>query len=375
MKNILFTSVLCASSIFFFSNYSSDYSYEVTLFVSGILTDSKAGLKDDNYFNGGISLGKNIQESFIDQIEIIYMRSDSLEYENSNGNTNLNRAFVNAVKRFAITDRFAAYGLAGLGYQDVTQELGNFEDSPIFNYGVGLRYDIPYYGIAVKGDIRHLITTKDTQNDFMYTLGLAMPLGKKNSDLVAAKAPIVDQEIAEEAIDGDDDKDRVLNSKDLCPNTLAGVKVDKDGCEVKNDDDDKDGVLNKFDKCPNTSAGVKVNKDGCVDVINLNINFDNNSAVIKNEYKKNLETFANILKQNKSLTAVIEAHTDGKGSDAYNQNLSDRRAVSVINALKALDINTSRLKSIGYGESQPIATNDTEAGKAINRRVTALVNQ
>ena len=375
MKNILFTSVLCASSIFAASNYSSDYSYEVTPFVSGILTDSKAGLKDDNYFNGGISLGKNIQESFIDQIEIIYMRSDSLEYENSNGNTNLNRAFVNAVKRFAITDRFAAYGLAGLGYQDVTQELGNFEDSPIFNYGVGLRYDIPYYGIAVKGDIRHLITTKDTQNDFMYTLGLAMPLGKKNSDLVAAKAPIVDQEIAEEAIDGDDDKDRVLNSKDLCPNTLAGVKVDKDGCEVKNDDDDKDGVLNKFDKCPNTSAGVKVNKDGCVDVINLNINFDNNSAVIKNEYKKNLETFANILKQNKSLTAVIEAHTDDKGSDAYNQNLSDRRAVSVINALKALDINTSRLKSIGYGESQPIATNDTEAGKAINRRVTALVNQ
>lgn len=47
----------------------------------------------------------------------------------------------------------------------------------------------------------------------------------------------------------------------------------------------------------------------------------------------------------------------------------------MINALKALDINTSRLKSIGYGESQPIATNDTEAGKAINRRVTALVNQ
>ena len=297
MKNILFTSVLCASSIFAASNYSSDYSYEVTPFVSGILTDSKAGLKDDNYFNGGISLGKNIQESFIDQIEIIYMRSDSLEYENSNGNTNLNRAFVNAVKRFAITDRFAAYGLAGLGYQDVTQELGNFEDSPIFNYGVGLRYDIPYYGIAVKGDIKNLITTKDTQNDFMYALGLAMPLGKKNSDLVAAKIPIVVQEIPEEDIDGDDDKDGVLNSKDLCPNTLAGVKVDKDGCEVKNDDDDKDGVLNKFDKCPNTSAGVKVNKDGCVDVINLNINFDNNSAVIKNEYKNNLETFANILTQ------------------------------------------------------------------------------
>ena len=70
MKNILLTSMLCASSLLAASNYSSDYSYEVTPFVSGILTDSKAGLEDDNYFNGGISLGKNINESFIDQIEI-----------------------------------------------------------------------------------------------------------------------------------------------------------------------------------------------------------------------------------------------------------------------------------------------------------------
>jgi OOP family OmpA-OmpF porin len=372
MKNILLTSILCASSLFAASDPSHTYSYEVTPFVSGILTDSKAGLKDDNYFNGGISLGKNIDDSFIDQIEIVYMRSDSLEYENSNGNTNINRAFLNAVKKFAITDRFAAYGLAGLGYQDVTQELGDLEDSAVFNYGVGLRYDIPYYGIAVKGDIRHLIAVKNTQNDFMYTLGLAMPLGKKNSDVVAAKIPVVAQ--AAEPIDGDDDNDGVLNSKDLCPETAPGARVDINGCEIKNDDD-KDGVLNNFDKCPNTSAGIKVNKDGCVEIVNLNINFDNDSAEIKNQYRKNLETFANTLKQNKSLTAVIEAHTDSKGSDAYNQNLSDRRAISVLNALKALDIKASRLTSVGYGESQPIATNDTEAGKALNRRVTALVNQ
>ncbi|MDZ7818943.1 MAG: hypothetical protein U5K55_10105 [Aliarcobacter sp.] len=99
MKNILLSSMLCASSLFAASAPSNTYSYELTPFVSGILTDSKAGLKDDNYFNGGISLGKNIDDSFIDQIEIVYMRSDSLEYENSNGNTNVNRAFLNAVKK------------------------------------------------------------------------------------------------------------------------------------------------------------------------------------------------------------------------------------------------------------------------------------
>ena len=81
------------------------------------------------------------------------------------------------------------------------------------------------------------------------------------------------------------------------------------------------------------------------------------------------------LKENKSLTAVIEAHTDSKGTDAYNQTLSDRRAIAVVNELKKLDVNSSRLTSRGYGESQPIASNDTAEGKALNRRVTALINK
>ncbi len=62
-------------------------------------------------------------------------------------------------------------------------------------------------------------------------------------------------------------------------------------------------------------------------------------------------------------------------SGEYNQNLSDRRAISVVNELKSFGIEYTRLKAIGYGETQPIATNDTEEGKAKNRRVTALINQ
>ena len=354
MKNILLTSILCASSIFASSNPSKMYNYEVTPFASGILSDSKAGLKDKNYYNGGISLGKNLDDLFINQVEISYMRSDNLGYKNSTGTTNINRAFINAIKKFEITDRFAAYGLAGLGYQDVTQELGELEDSPIFNYGVGLRYDIPYYGIAVKSDIRHLIATKNTQSDFMYTLGLAMPLGKKYSDIDKAKIPLIEE---------------VVQKKE----TPVAQELPME--KVTINDDDRDGVLNSKDLCPNTSPGVKVNKDGCFETINLNINFDNNSAEIKNEYRKNLEAFAKMLKENNTMTAVIEAHTDSKSSEIYNQKLSERRAASVVNALKELNINSSRLKSIGYGESQPIATNDTEEGKALNRRVTALLNR
>lgn len=376
MKKILITAILCSSTLFCANNPKDTYSYELTPFVSGILTDSNAGLENDNYFNGGISLGKNIDDSFIDQVEIGYMRSDSLEYENSNGNTNVNRAFINAVKKHALTERLSAYGLVGVGYQDVTQEAGDYDDSPFINYGIGLRYAIPYYGIAVKGDVRHLIATKDSQNDIMYTFGLALPLGRKSFETIAATIPIVNEEIIPaKIIDEDDDQDGILNSKDLCPNTVAGAKVDRNGCEIKDNDSDGDGVLNKFDKCPNTSVGVKVNKDGCVNIIDLSIKFDNNSSEIKNQYQKNLESFTNLLKQNKSLTAVIEAHTDSKGSESYNQILSDKRANAVMNALKSSNIDSSRLRAIGYGESQPIATNDTAEGKAINRRVTALVNR
>lgn len=349
MKKILLTSLLCSVSLFSASNPSNLYDYEVTPFASGILTDSKAGLDNNNYLNAGIALGKNIDDSFIDQIEIAYMRSDSLEYEGTNGNTNVNRAFLNAVKKFALTEKLSAYGLLGAGYQDVTQELGDFEDSALLNYGVGLRYDIPYYGIALKGDVRHLLAIKNNQNSLMYTFGLALPLGKKYSETIAATVPVVGEAVMEESI--------------VEPIKAAPM------------DDDKDGVLNQFDKCPNTSPGVKVNKDGCFETVNLNINFDNNSVQIKDQYMKNIETFAKILKQNKSLTATIEAHTDSKGSDAYNQNLSERRAVAVVNELKKLNVDSSKLSSRGYGESQPIASNDTEEGKALNRRVTALINK
>lgn len=376
MKKILLSSALCASMMFAASSPSNQYSYEVTPFASGILSDSKAGLSDDNYYNGGISLAKNIDDSFIDQVELGYMRSQSVAYENSAGNTNINRAFLNAVKKFGLTEKLSAYGLLGAGFQDVTQEVGDLDDSPFVNYGVGLRYDIPYYGMALKGDVRHLISTKNTLNDVMYTIGLAMPLGKKYSEVIAPVVPTVVEEkevkTVVPVVDGDNDNDGVLNSKDLCPDSLPGAVVDENGCEL---DDDKDGVVNRLDKCPGTSLGVKVNADGCVATVDLNINFASNSAKINSSYNDKLSTFAQMLNENTSLNATIEAHTDSKGSASYNQKLSEKRAASAVKALENLNINPSRLSSVGYGETQPISTNDTKEGRAENRRVTGLINQ
>jgi len=374
MKKILLTSALCASFMFAASAPSNNYSYEVTPFAAGILSDSKANLDDDHYANAGISLAKNLKNSFLDQVELAIMRSDSLKYNNSNTNTNINRVFLNAVKKLPLTEKLAAYGLVGAGYQDVTQEMKDNDDSSLLNYGVGLRYDIPYYGIAVKGDVRHLFSINDKENDVMYTLGLAMPLGKKYTENIVAKVPVIEEPIAPivPIVDGDDDNDGVLNSKDLCPDSLPGAVVNANGCEV---DDDNDGVVNRLDKCPGTSEGVKVNEEGCVATIDLNINFDTNSHRIKSTYNAKLQEFANILNENSKLNATIEAHTDSRGSNSNNQKLSERRAASTLKALENLNISPNRLQSIGYGETQPISSNDTKEGRAENRRVTGLINQ
>ncbi len=100
------------------------------------------------------------------------------------------------------------------------------------------------------------------------------------------------------------------------------------------------------------------------------IYFDFDKSTIKPESRPALELAAKMLNENPTINVEIQGHTDSKGSDSYNLSLSDRRAASVVAYLVTnLSIDPSRLTSKGYGETMPIATNDTDAGRALNRRV------
>ena len=101
-------------------------------------------------------------------------------------------------------------------------------------------------------------------------------------------------------------------------------------------------------------------------------NFDFNKATIKPDGKKILDGAIKTLKDNPNTRVTIEGHTDSVGSDAYNQKLSERRAESVKDYLVSGGISASRLSTVGYGESKPIASNATEAGRAENRRVDLM---
>ena len=171
----------------------------------------------------------------------------------------------------------------------------------------------------------------------------------------------------------DADGDGIADKDDACPNE-AGPKANN-GCPWP--DRDGDGVLDKDDQCPDV-PGTVANK-GCpevsVEVIKqLNdysktILFDYDKATIRKESYSALQSIADIMKEYPNAKFLIEGHTDSRGSDAYNMKLSKERAASVHDYLVNIGMDDDRLRSEGFGEERPIATNNTAAGRQQNRRV------
>ena len=143
-------------------------------------------------------------------------------------------------------------------------------------------------------------------------------------------------------------------------------------------DSDGDGVYDDRDECPGTPAGVKVNAVGCPEVgekiLSLEgVNFDTSKAAIKPESRPILDNAVKVLNENPSVHVRVEGHTDSRGSDAFNMRLSQRRAESVVAYLTAAGIDAGRLAPVGYGESAPVAPNDTKENMYKNRRVDLVV--
>lgn len=170
----------------------------------------------------------------------------------------------------------------------------------------------------------------------------------------------------------DSDGDGVGDSKDKCPNTPAGAKVDENGCEL---DSDGDGVVDSQDKCPDTPKGDRVDATGCSfkEEIKLpGVVFETNKADLLPESIPILDGAVSTLKRYPDLKIEVAGHTDSQGADAYNLDLSKRRAATVMKYLQDNGV-TNALSSRGYGERQPVAPNNTAEGRQQNRRVVLRV--
>jgi OmpA-OmpF porin, OOP family len=182
---------------------------------------------------------------------------------------------------------------------------------------------------------------------------------------------------------GDSDLDTVLDPVDLCPETPGSVELD--GCP----DRDHDWIPDVQDACPDVPGpaqndGCPVGEEPLVEIeterLSLNdaINFDTGKDTIRPESSGVLEAIAAILKGHAEIGRIrVEGHTDNVGSAAYNKDLSQRRAQSVVDALVARGVARERLVPVGFGFERPIAPNASPLGRAKNRRVefTILTDQ
>jgi outer membrane protein OmpA-like peptidoglycan-associated protein len=164
----------------------------------------------------------------------------------------------------------------------------------------------------------------------------------------------------------DSDSDGVDDTRDECPETDCGFVTDASGCRPLTDTDG-DGVEDTGDQCPGTPAGVHADTKGCWVIPSAM--FENNKATINPDFYTNLDEIARILEQTPGLKIEVQGHADNVGSDEYNLPLSQSRAGAVVAYLVRKGVDRSRLKAVGYGFSRPVASNATEAGRALNRRV------
>lgn len=174
----------------------------------------------------------------------------------------------------------------------------------------------------------------------------------------------------------DSDGDGVADYLDKCPGTPAEAKgkIDANGCPI---DSDGDGIYDYEDACPSV-AGIKENK-GCPEVKEevkqvfkkaLNgIQFESGKATIKSSSFGILNQIVSIMSENPAYKLNIAGHTDNSGKPEKNLQLSKDRAAAVKQYLVNKGIDGSRMETEGYGDTQPVASNKTKAGKALNRRV------
>lgn len=186
--------------------------------------------------------------------------------------------------------------------------------------------------------------------------------------------------------DPDNDSDGVADAQDACPNQQGSIA--QGGCPVT--DKDNDGVNDDADRCPTEpeTRNEYLDDDGCPDarpqrveitseqiVIKQRINFATGKAVILKDSYPVLDDVALVLKDYPNLRVEIGGHTDNVGDDNGNQRLSKARADAVFEYLLSKGVVATRMSTVGYGETRPVDTNMTEAGRINNRRVEFLIQK
>lgn len=371
---------------------STDQKIYLNPFAAYQLFDHKRELSETGTF--GVGLEYRFQPNWA--AELVYSRADA-DRKNASGSSDFDEIRLDGLYYFGnFNEAWNPYLAAGAGHADFggsipnPQTAGTDHEETRVNVGGGVRYNVSDT-ISLRADIREFHGIDESTFDTVASLGFSVGFGRSttppapedgdidgvpdNRDQCPGTAAGVS--VDANGCEQDGDNDGVVESRDQCPSTPAGAEVNSRGCEL---DSDNDGVVNSKDLCRNTTAGAEVDADGCegvqetIETIELSVKFPINSSVIGDTYDEEIRQVADFMNEYPDTSVEIAGHSDSIGDADYNQTLSQLRAEAVaIRLVDALGINDDRVRAVGYGETEPMARNDTAAGRAENRRVEARI--
>jgi OOP family OmpA-OmpF porin len=323
--------------------------------VGGNANLPRTSIDNDDSIGGTLAIGKPITSWLNLELFGFYFNPDQDYNGNDAQDADLYGFGLDALF-FPARDTLPVYGILGAAWgktdpgvnrTDSGVRLGDDADTDFLDAGLGYMYQINDYGLAVRAEYRYRYTTVDSADvfgagfedarydDHILSLGLQIPLGAPPQAAAPAPAPAPAQPM-------DSDGDGVIDANDQCPGTPRGTEVDARGCPIEK-------------MAPIVLKGVT---------------FEFDSAKLTSQAENRLDNVVDALQASDDITFRVDGYTDSIGTEQYNQGLSQRRVDSVRSYLMQHGITSSRITGTqGHGESNPVATNETAAGRAQNRRV------
>ncbi|PIA77591.1 hypothetical protein BFR04_09125 [Gaetbulibacter sp. 4G1] len=246
--------------------------------------------------------------------------------------------------------------------------IKNLVGAGTVNGAIGVKYDITnQFGLNFQTTYKHAFKDYLTKH-WQHSLGVSFNLGKQEKEQISENADL------------DTDGDGIIDAYDLCPKTYGSKTFA--GCP----DTDNDGVPDSIDKCPNVKGGDR----GCPQketqivqntaqpskvITNTSkvVYFNSNSSTLGAEAKSILNEIVKISKGGGQYKIQINAHTDSDGSNQFNNKLSIDRANNVKQYLLSKQLSSNNISVNNYGETQPVSDNNTNLGKALNRRAKVII--
>ena len=320
-------------------------SVEITPFGGYNFFEKRQNLEDSPLIGGrlgynftkylGIEGTWSFMKSFVDDKSLKFSREG--QFTSPINDVNITQFNLGLLYNFMPEGMFNPYIVGGYGVNHYSPKINN-KNMSVIDFGLGAKIWLTDH-IALRADVRDNLILEETIHNVETTLGFVFAFGGESK---AAAVPV------------DSDGDGVPDTLDKCPDTPAGVAVDKDGCPpvVK-----KVVILASEPKVEEKVVAVVTETKEEEKVVILafeDIHFDFDQSTLKPEAKMILKRNIQTLKDNPRAKIRIAGYTSASGTEEYNQKLSERRAKAVQEYLISEGlISGNRLSMIGYGESHP----------------------